>query len=97
MMEKPFEQVKEEFVLFLRSLTGDNRVDIEKSVSYLLLLQKSRSNPPPPLAEIITIIKYDRPLLFGLLRQRFQSNLGMNILFQLELSFEQAKRKLNYK
>lgn len=87
-------RIREEARRFLAGLQGDERSDVERTLSFLLRLQKSRVLPPPPLAEIVTILKYERPLLHSLLRRRLVSNFGLSILFQLEIDYNLAKQSL---
>lgn len=86
-----------EVVSFLRSIQGEGRGGVERTILFLLHLQKDNGATPPPFAEIITILKHEKPILYGILKQRFQSNEGMKIVFELELDYEHVKRKLHYK
>lgn len=68
--------------------------DLERSVAFLLQLQKSRTIPPPPLAETIAVLREEKPVLYGALKQRFASNFGLSILFQLELDYDTVRESL---
>jgi hypothetical protein len=81
-------------VNFLKSIQGEGRGDVERSINFLLELQKNRTVPPPPLAEVITIIRNEKPILYSILKQRLQSNAGLRILFELELNYLEVKRNL---
>ncbi|MCI3927186.1 hypothetical protein MO973_44145 [Paenibacillus sp. TRM 82003] len=83
-----------EIVSFLNSLRGNGMPDMERAVSFLLQMQKSRSLSPPPLAETIAVLKQEKPVLYGALKKRLATNLGLSILFQLELDYDTVRRTL---
>ena len=87
-------KTKQRVTLFLKNLR-DNRQDVEKCVDFLRDLQRSQSQTPPPMAETITMIKHEKPALFSMLKQRLQPNRGLNMLFQLDLNYNDAKKYFN--
>ncbi|WP_405455296.1 hypothetical protein [Paenibacillus sp. HJGM_3] len=47
-----------------------------------------------PLAELITVLKYEKPLLHSLLKARLKHNPGINLILTISMDYEQAKQKL---
>jgi len=84
----------QDIVTFLRRIEGDGRGDVEKTVAFLLSLLNRDGSAPVPIAEFITVIKHEKPMLHTILKKRFQSNPRLQLLFQLELDYEQAKSSL---
>lgn len=87
---------RKQVAAFLKSLRGNGMSDLERAVSFLLELQKSRSLPPPPLAETIAVLRHEHPVLYGALKKRFSTNIGLSILFQLDLDYETVCQAIGY-
>jgi hypothetical protein len=63
---------------------------LEDCVGILISLQRNRGK----VAEILTIIKYEKPLLHSLLKKRLQYNPGFLMLMDLSLNYQQVKVSL---
>jgi hypothetical protein len=66
----------------------DHHSDLQKCVDLLYLLQRKVG----PIVEVITILKYDKPLLYGLLKRRVITNPGLKMAFEITVDYEQAKK-----
>ncbi|MEK3986389.1 hypothetical protein MHB77_23915 [Paenibacillus sp. FSL K6-3166] len=88
------DEVKKKIIYFLNSVRDDGR-DVELCVDFLnkLIVNSSRESPAPVL-EIITLIKYEKPILFYELRKRLKVRTNFKMLFELDLDYVQAKKKL---
>lgn len=51
-------------------------------------------NPTPPLAEAMTVLKIERPVLFVLLKNRISQGNPIHMLLQFSMSYDDAKLKL---
>jgi hypothetical protein len=63
---------------------------LEECVDLLYMLQQKRG----PLVEVVTVLKYERPLLYDLLKKRLAGNPGLVMLFELSVDYEQAKNNI---
>jgi hypothetical protein len=73
----------------VRDLEDDPKF-LQECVDILIDLQKTSGK----VAEIITILKYEKPLLHSLLKKRLASNPGIFLLMDLSIDYEQAKESL---
>lgn len=78
-----------EVLLFL-SNTKDEPRNLEKCVDVLTELQRKKG----ALLEVITLLKYEKPLLHSLLKTRLQHKPGLNMLYQLSMDYKVAKEKI---
>jgi len=75
---------------FLEKIKDEPR-NLEKCIELLYTLQHSKGTP---LLETITVIKYEKPLLYSLIKPRVQSRQGLKLLFDLSMDYEESKNKL---
>ncbi|SEC65002.1 hypothetical protein [Paenibacillus sp. GP183] len=68
----------------------DHPKSLQECVDILLDLQRNSGK----VAEIITILKYEKPLLHSRLKKRLSSNPGIFLLMDLSIGYEQAKESL---
>jgi hypothetical protein len=73
----------------VRALEDDPKF-LESCVDILISLQRNRGN----VAEILTILKYEKPLLHSLLKKRIAYNPGLLLLMDLSLDYQQVKVSL---
>jgi hypothetical protein len=76
--------------IFLENIKDDPR-EVEKCVDLFYTLQRTKGSP---ILEIITILKFEKPLLHSLLKTRLQNRLGLSMLFSLTMDYEQSKKNL---
>lgn len=69
----------------------DHHRDLEKSIDLLYKIQLKRG----PLIEVMTIIKHERPCLYGYIKNRLNSKRGFSLLFDLSVNYELAKQRLS--
>jgi hypothetical protein len=65
----------------------DHFSDVEKAVDLLYEVQQERG----PVAEVVTVLKYEKPLLHNMLKTRLRNNPGLSLVFDLSMNYEQAK------
>jgi hypothetical protein len=68
----------------------DDLSHLEKCVDLLYMLQQKRG----PLVEVVTVLKFERPILYDLLKKRLAGNPGLSMLFELSVNYEQAKKNI---
>ncbi|WP_127583929.1 hypothetical protein [Paenibacillus koleovorans] len=68
----------------------DQHSEIEKCVDLIYEVQRTGG----PLAEVITILKYEKPLVHSLLKARLRHNPGINLILGISMDYDQAKLKL---
>jgi hypothetical protein len=73
----------------LNDIQDDHRF-IEKSIDLIYKIRMDRG----PVVEAITIIRYEKPTLFNFLKVGFQNNPGLNMLFDVTVDYEVAKKSL---
>jgi hypothetical protein len=82
----------EQIVQFLKS-TEDDKRNLEKYIDFLYTLQQARA---ANLLEVVTVIKFDKPLLYTLIKPRIQSRMALKLLFDLTMDYEQSKKNIGY-
>jgi hypothetical protein len=78
-----------EIIKELNSIDDDIR-NIEKTIDLLYKIQLSQG----PLVQVITIIKYEKPQLYPILKKRFENKKGFKMLFEVQVGYETAKNSL---
>jgi hypothetical protein len=78
-----------EALIQVRAL-ADEPKSLEACVQILINLQRNRGK----VAEMLTIIKYEKPFLHALLKKRLLYNPGLLMLMDLSLNYEQVKVSL---
>lgn len=73
----------------------DDANDIEKCVELLLTMVRLQINPAPPILELITVLKREKPTLFAHVRKRMLYHRQLSRIFDLNADYEQSKRRLN--
>jgi sulfite reductase alpha subunit-like flavoprotein len=68
----------------------DNESYLERSIDLLYKIQLSRG----PLVEAITIIRFDKPRLYSILKTRLVNKTGFKIMFEVSVEHEIAKKSL---
>lgn len=68
----------------------DQHSEVEKCVDLIYEVQRTGG----PLAELITILRYEKPLVHSLLKNRLRHNPGINLILTISMDYEQAKQKL---
>lgn len=92
-MEIVIGKINEQIANFLTTVSEDEQ-DIEICVDFVNQLIRLRSETPPPLIEMITIIKHEKPRLYGHLKKRLSTQQYLSMLFQIDLPYEQARVKI---
>ncbi len=64
--------------------------NVERTIDLIYKVQLSKG----PLVQLITIIKYEKPRLYAVLKKRFENNLALKMLFFAEVQYESAKASL---
>ncbi|MFK7693980.1 hypothetical protein ACI5FR_14375 [Paenibacillus sp. HJGM_3] len=77
-------------ILTSLSKIRDQHTEVEKCVDLIYEVQRTGG----PLAELITVLKYEKPLLHSLLKARLKHNPGINLILTISMDYEQAKQKL---
>ncbi len=85
--------VNNSFWSFLRSVKDDKK-DVEKGLSFLDGLLRNRGESYPPMVEIVTVIKHERPILYQHMKQRIQYQSNLRMIFELDMDYETAKDRL---
>jgi hypothetical protein len=68
----------------------DDHTYIDKSIDLLYNVQSSRG----PLVEVVTIIKYEKPTLYSVLKTRFDHKPAFKMLFDVAFDYDVAKKSL---
>jgi hypothetical protein len=68
----------------------DQHSEVEKCVDLIYEVQRTGG----PLAEVITILKFEKPLVHSLLKTRLKHNPGINLMLTITMDYDQAKQKL---
>jgi hypothetical protein len=82
-----------------RFLTGlvDEQRELNRCLDVLLQLQKLVTpTGPAPLLEVISVIRVEKPILFQHLKKSVKSNMQMQMLLELAISYEVAKQRLGF-
>ena len=79
----------EELQQFLDN-TKDEPRNLEKCVDFFYLLQRTQGS----LLEVVTLLKFEKPLLHSLLKIRIKHNPGLSMLFNLSMDYDEAKKKI---
>ncbi|KIL41936.1 hypothetical protein SD70_03400 [Gordoniibacillus kamchatkensis] len=74
---------------YIRNLE-DNQVHIEKYIDLIYVLQRKRG----PVLEAVTLIRFEKPIIYSILKRRFQNNNGLNMLFSLAMDYQVALSNL---
>jgi hypothetical protein len=82
----------EQIVVFLNSTKDDAR-NIERCIDFLYTLQRAQG---APLLEVVTIMKFEKPLLYSLIKPRIQNRQGLKLLFDLTMDYQQSKTKIGH-
>jgi hypothetical protein len=53
-----------------------------------------RSNSPAPVAEMFAILRQEKPVIYGYLKQRVQSTPSLKLMVDLKIDYELAKKRL---
>ncbi|MEX2461815.1 MAG: hypothetical protein WD469_11065 [Paenibacillaceae bacterium] len=69
---------------------NDDQSHIERTIDLLYKIQLSSG----PLLEVITIIRFEKPRLYSLLKTRLENKSGFKILFEVAIEHEIAKKSL---
>jgi hypothetical protein len=80
---------KSEIIKELHAI-NDNLAQIERVVDLLYKIQLSQG----PLIEVITIIKYEKPHIYPILKIRLENKTGFKILFEVSVEHEIARKSL---
>ena len=81
-----------QILLFLKN-TKDEPRNLENCVDILTDLQRTKG----AVLEVITLLKFEKPLLHSLLKPRLKHNTGLSMLLNLSMDYEQAREKLGIK
>jgi hypothetical protein len=73
----------------VRALKDDPKF-LQECVDILIGLQRTSGK----VAEILTILKHEKPILHSHLKKRLASNPGISLLMDLSLDYEQVKVSL---
>ncbi|WP_171686153.1 hypothetical protein [Paenibacillus planticolens] len=72
---------------------NDNLSSLGKCVDLLYNIQKSQG----PLVEVVTILKFEKPILYPYIKARFENNPVFKMLFEVTFEYEHAKNSLKNK
>lgn len=78
-------------IITMLSKIRDQHSEVEKCVDLIYEVQRTGG----PLAEVITILKYEKPLVHSLLKTRLRHNPGINLILTISMDYGQAKQKLS--
>jgi hypothetical protein len=81
-----------EIVKELNNINSDLK-SVEGSFDLLLKIQQSQG----PVIQVLTIIKYEKPLIYTILKTRLVNNPGFKMLFDVSVEYEVAKKSLGLK
>jgi hypothetical protein len=82
----------DQIVQFIKN-TKDDKRNLEKYIDLLYTLHQERATN---MLEVVTIIKFDKPLLYSLIKPRIQSRMALKLLFDLTMDYEQSKKNIGY-
>lgn len=85
--------VNNSFWSFMRSVKDDIK-DVEKGLNFLDSLMRNRGEFTPPMVEIVTVIKHEKPILYQHMKQRIQYQYNLRMIFELDMDYETAKNRL---
>lgn len=85
------ELIREFRVLMVAS--SDDRTDLQRIMKFLSVVQTFRSSIPPT-AELVTVIKHRKPVLFGYLRKSISPSSRLNFILQLDMDYNAALERL---
>lgn len=80
-----------EITKFLTNLNDDIR-ELDNTFQFLQMVQ--RTHKPAPIVEIFAILKYEKPIIFGYLKQRVKSNISLSLMIDVNVNYELAKKRL---
>lgn len=81
---------------FLVGLIDEHR-ELSRCLDVLLQLQKLVTpTGPAPLLEVISIIKVEKPILFQHLKKSVKSNMQLQMLLEIAISYDLARQRLGY-
>lgn len=72
----------------------DDAGTVNAYVEYLRSLLRMQSRDPLPKIEIMTLIKYNKPVVFEGLRKMARESMMLDILTNLSMDFQAAKQRL---
>lgn len=70
----------------------DDLKNIEKCIDLFYRIQLTQG----PLIEVITIMRFEKPLLYAYLKTRFERNPRFNMLFELLIDHKFARNSLGF-
>ncbi len=73
------------------STIKDSHSHLDRAINLLYKIQLSCG----PLIEVITIIKFEKPKLFSILKARLENKPGYKIFFEVSVEHEIAKKSLS--
>lgn len=76
---------------FLANLKDDLR-ELDNTFQFLQMVQ--RTYRPAPIVEIFAILKYEKPVIFGFLKQRVRSNVSLSLMIDVNVEYGLAKKRL---
>jgi len=71
----------------------DDQVTIQKFLRYLQSLIRIKQ-VVPPVVEIMTVIKHNKPLLYHAARRAVMTSSNLHMLFQLDMDLQLAQERL---
>jgi hypothetical protein len=89
-------QIQNDLIKQFRELmlnTKDDLNDLQKVIGFLSMLQTYRVSIPPT-AELITVIKYKKPILFQYLKKSISSTSHLHFILQLDMDYTAAIERL---
>ncbi|WP_166242477.1 hypothetical protein [Paenibacillus turpanensis] len=86
--------LKQQVAVFMDSVR-DDWSEVDRTLAFLFKLQRTRSEVPPPLAELIGVMKQEKPFLYTMVKNRVVHQPQLRMLFELSLDYQLAKQRLD--
>ena len=68
----------------------ETKVDLEQCVDLLVQMQYEQG----PIVEVMTVIRYEKPILFAWLKPRLSFRPGLQMMLDLHLDYNEALSRL---
>lgn len=71
----------------------ESKADLEQCVDLLIKLQLDQG----PIIEVLTVLRYEKPILFSWLKTRLSFRPGLQMMLDIRLDYDEAVRRLSPK
>ncbi|MBO8170576.1 MAG: hypothetical protein H0Z33_01675 [Bacillaceae bacterium] len=90
---KTNENVKTDFWTFLKQVR-DEISEVEKGLQFIDEVMRRNDDTPPPIVEMVTVLKNEKPVLFQSMKQRIQFQTNLKMIFELDMDYQTARERL---